>query len=218
MPMTYLGDVATAGLTNQYPMRAILMACQDMDMTMNTNVASLLYNIVNYFRIFEIVLSPLNSGTTFTGVGVNELQEITLSYSSALNQVVIKVNNITQTSISAANVKSTLVAMLNNASHYTFNLSVPNTDTNEYTLQRSMAQDFWYGIGRERVLCSQQIQSIEMYLANIGIRFYQHAYQLFQSSVRCQPTVRRLADRSYQYFLDRSTSCLILESTRITTT
>jgi hypothetical protein len=82
------------------------------DMTIPSNVATLLYNIVNQFKIFDIVLLPLNNGlSSLAGSGTNLFQQITLTYNTATSLVNLKINGFTQVTAQAS-IITTLTTML----------------------------------------------------------------------------------------------------------
>ena len=134
-PDMFLEDTGTAGAPNYHSMRTMLISCMGLDMSIPSNVANLLFNIVNHFRIFDIVLPSLNNGlwndADLVGVTTTQYQQVTLTYSSGVQ---LKINGVVQTS-SSDTILTTLSAMLTNASHVVFNLAVPDTDSNKYTLK-----------------------------------------------------------------------------------
>jgi hypothetical protein len=134
-PDMFINETDTTGCTNYYSFRTMLMGCVGLDMSQPKNVATLLYNIVQYFRIFEITLFPMNHTVAeLSGTNTNKFQQVSLRYNSTQSKVEIRINDTLQTFVEAT-VLSALTTMLSNSSHYMFNLGVPDTDTNAYTLR-----------------------------------------------------------------------------------
>jgi hypothetical protein len=73
----------------------MLASCIGMDMSLPANIATLLYNIVYHFKIFDIVLYPLNHGIIPTDPAGNIYEQVTVSYNTLTGLVVLKINNST---------------------------------------------------------------------------------------------------------------------------
>ena len=129
----FLDDKDNATCPNYYSMRTMLIACLGVDMITPYNVAELLFGIVNDFRIFDIVLPPLNHDITLTGTGT-KYQQVTLTYNTAASRVEMKINGDTEVTTSSE-IISKLITMMSYTTHYVFNLAVPDTNNNVYVLK-----------------------------------------------------------------------------------
>ena len=133
----FLDDVDNALCPNYHSMRTLLISCLGLDMLSTGNAVNLLYNIVNDFRIFDIVLPPLNNNLYASDAGItaaSKYQQVTLTYNTAASRVELKINGATQLS-DEPGIRAMLFDMLYNASHYVFNLAVPDTNNNVYVLK-----------------------------------------------------------------------------------
>jgi hypothetical protein len=83
----FINEKDNAGCTNTYSFRTILIACMELDLSQPKNVATLLYNIVYYFKLFEITLPPLNHTVTeLSGTNTNKFQQVVLRYNTTQNK------------------------------------------------------------------------------------------------------------------------------------